>query len=146
MKQVNLDLRSTSRPVIYNGNKYLTLKKYCDTFGLSYDYLKTHLPSLRPGETKEHDNGSIKRAYCLGADNWTYIVTDVVVKVAQITFNGKEYATPQDFATDLGLDYEKIRQGLYRAKKKNKTEYKCKEEGKTYTFCLNTNGNVTKIL
>lgn len=146
LKQVNLDLRSTSRPVIYNGNKYLTLKKYCDAFGLSYDYLKTHLPSLQPGEIKEHDNGSIKRAYRLDADDWTYIATDIVVKVAQITFNGKEYATPQDFAADLGLDYEKIRQGLYRAKKKNKTEYKCKEKNKTYTFYLDNYGNVTKIL
>lgn len=146
LKQVNLDLRSTSRPVIYSGNKYLTLKKYCDAFGLSYDYLKTHLPSLQPGEIKEHDNGSIKRAYCLDTDDWTYIATDVVVKTTQITFNNKEYATPQDFADDLGLDYEKIRQGLYRAKKKNKTEYKCKEKGKTYTFCLDTTGNVTKIL
>lgn len=146
LKQVNLDLRSTSRPVIYSGNKYLTLKKYCTAYGLSYDYLKAYLGALQPNETKEHSNGSINRAYCLDADNWTYIATDVVVKVAQITFNGKEYATPKDFADDLGLDYEKIRQGLYRAKKKDKTEYKCKEKNKTYTFYLDTNGNVTKIL
>lgn len=146
LKQTNLDLRSTSRPVTYNGQPYLTLKKYCDAYGLSYDYLNTYLASLLPGETKEHNNGSIKRAYSLGADGWTYIATDVVVKVTQITFNGKEYATPKDFADDLGFDYEKIRQGLYRAKKKNKTEYKCKEKNKTYTFYLDTNGNVTKIL
>ncbi|MBV4426174.1 HNH endonuclease [Clostridium tyrobutyricum] len=148
LKQVNLDLRSTSRPVKYNGQPYLTLKKYCDAFGLSYDYLRTHLPSLQPGETKEHDNGSIKRAYCLDADGWTYIATDVAITITatQLVYSGKEYATPKEFAADLGLDYEKIRQGLYRAKKKDKTEYKCKEKNKTYTFYLDTNGNVTKIL
>ena len=146
LKQVNLDLRSTSRPVIYSGNKYLTLKKYCDAFGLSYDYLKAYLGNLLPGEVKEHNNGSIKRAYCLGADNWTYIATDVAITPTQIVYNGKEYATPKEFADDLGLNYTNIRQGLHRTKTKNKTEYKYKEKGKTYTFYLDTNGNVTKIL
>ncbi len=146
LKQVNLDLRSTSRPVTYNGQTYATMQKYCNAYGLSYDYLNAYLAGLLPGETKEHTTGSIKRAYCLDADGWTYIATDVVTKTTQITFNGKEYATPKEFADDLGLNYTNIRQGLHRTKTKNKTEYKYKEKGKTYTFYLDTNGNVTKIL
>lgn len=143
LKQVNLDLRSTSRPVTYNGQTYATTQKYCNAFGLSYDYLNYNLCKLKQGETYDYKN---RTSYSLCADGWQYIAADIVAKVTQITFNDKEYATPQDFAADLGLDYEKIRQGLYRAKKKNKTEYKCKEKGKTYTFCLDTTGNVTKIL
>lgn len=142
LKQVNLDLRRTSRPVTYGGQTYATMQKYCTAFSLSYDYLNFKLNELNPGEVYNHKN----RDYCLGADGWQYIAIDTVVKVPQLTYNGKNYATPKDFASDLGLDYEKIRQGLYRAKKKNKTEYKCKEKGKTYVFYLDVNGDVTKIV
>lgn len=145
LKQVNLDLRSTSRPVTYNGQTYATMQKYCNAYGLSYDYLNTSLAGLLPGETKEH-NGSIKRVYCLDADGWTYIATDVAITPTQLVYNGKGYATTKEFAVDLGLNYTNIRQGLLRAKKAKKPECKYKEKGKTFTFYLDTNGNVTKIL
>ncbi|WP_139376205.1 hypothetical protein [Clostridium chromiireducens] len=144
LKQVNLDLRSTSRPVNYNGQPYATTQKYCTAFGLSYAYLNFNLNKLKPGETYNHKN----RDYCLGADGCQYIAVDTVAKVPQLTYNGKSYTTPKEFAADLGLNYTNIRQGLHRAKNntKPKTKYKYKEKGKTYTFYLDENYNVTSIV
>lgn len=142
LKQVNLDLRSTSRPVTYNGQPYATMQKYCTAFGLSYDYLNFNLSKLNPGDTYNYKN----RDYCLGADGWQYVATDVVVTVSVYSYNGITYPDLKAFANALKLTYANIQKGLSRAKKAGKAEHKHKEKGKIYTFYLDDCGNVTEIL
>ena len=145
-KKLNLDLRSTSRPVTYSGQPYLTLRKYCDAYGLSYTYLQNYLANLLPGEVREHNSGSINRAYSLGADGWTYVVTDVAPKASVYSYGGTDYPDLKSFAKSLALTYGTLHKGLSRAKEAKKSEYKFKNKGKMYTFYLDTNGNITKIL
>ncbi len=145
LKQTNLDLRSTSRPVTYNGQTFPTLKKYCAAFDISYD-LRSGLGTLQPGETKEYSNSGSNRAYSLGADEWQYIATDVKAKASVYSYNGMPYPDLKAFAKAMKLNYDNIQKGLSRARNKGKAEYKYNEKSKIYTFYLDDCGNVTKIL
>jgi hypothetical protein len=133
-KQLNDELRSTSRPVIYQGAKYNTLKSYCEDTGAgNYKNLQQAMNNLESTDPVTY-NG---RVYTLDPDTGIITVTDGSQAPA-ITFNGVTYATLKDFATTQGLSPAALRQALSRARKDNKTNFKYK----FYNFYLEELGNI----
>ena len=142
LKQANLDARSTSRPVTYNGHKYPTTTKYCNAFSLGYDYLNKELKKLKLGDIFD-SNG---RIYSLNSDSRSYTAIDTQTKAPVITYNGIDYETPKAFAKSLKLNYVSLSNALGKARKAGHSEFTCKLSHKKYTFYLDNLGNITKII
>ncbi|MBC2457142.1 hypothetical protein [Clostridium beijerinckii] len=142
LKQANLDARSTSHPVIYNGHRYPTTTKYCKAFGLSYDYVNRELKKLQLGDIFD-SNG---RLYSLNPDGRSYTAVDSQTKAPKITYNGVDYDTPKAFATSLKLNYSSLNNALNDARKAGELKFERKFKNKKYTFYLDEKGNIIKIV
>jgi len=142
LKQANLDARSTSRPVTYNGHKYPTTQKYCTAYGLSYNYINQELRKLQLGGIFD-SKGII---YSLNSDERSYTAVDSQTKAPVITYNGTPYNTPKAFAIEFKLNYNSLNNALSKAKKAGESEFACRLSNKKYTFYLDEYGNIVKIV
>jgi len=134
-KQLNDELRSTSRPVVYQGKHYNTIKSYCeDTDAGARTKLTERLATLTPDTEAVEFNG---RIYTIDPDTGIYKATDGV-QAPTITFNGTTYPDLKAFATAQSLSHDAIKKGVYRARQAGKSEYKHKR----YSFYLERNGNI----
>ena len=133
-KQLNDELRSTSRPVFYQGKHYNTLKSYCEaTEAGNYKNIQQVLNNLDLGDTVAY-NG---RTYNLDPETDIITATDATATPV-ITYNDATYTTLKDFADVHNIDYSTVRKGLYRARKAGKTEYKYK----SFNFYLGETDNI----
>lgn len=77
LKQTNAELRSSSKPVFYQGLLYLTIKKYCDSTGAgNYKNLQNkikNLDKLKPGTAITY----LTRQYTRDTDSNQIIATDL---------------------------------------------------------------------
>ena len=138
-KQLNDELRHTSRPVIYQDTRYNTLKAYCsDTKAGSYAALSQSISSLTSG-----DQVSFKsRLYTIDPETGDILASDDP-QATRYVYNGFVYEDLKAFtdAQRLGRkSYDAIQKGIIRAKKAGKTEYKHKH----YKFYLG-DSNIIEI-
>ena len=134
-KQLNDELRSTSRPVFYQGKHYNTLKSYCEaTEAGNYKNIQQVLNNLDLGDTVAY-NG---RTYNLDPETDIITATDATA-TPRIAYGDTLYSTLKDFATAHSLSYDAIQKGIKRAKDAGKTEYK----HKSYRFYLGETDNLT---
>ncbi|MBD8048130.1 HNH endonuclease [Clostridium faecium] len=122
-KQLNDELRSTSRPVIYQGKHYNTLKSYCEaTHAGNYKNLQQVLGSMEtidPTDLITYNS----RLYTLEAG----IITATDNTTAPIiTYNSTTYTTLKDFAEANKLPYKSLHNAVSKARKDNKTNFKYK--------------------
>jgi hypothetical protein len=114
-KQTNDTARSTSRPVIYQGVRYDTLRSYCEaTDAGNYKNLQQALTGLDTGNDVLY-NG---RRYSLVADG---IIKAVDADTPTITYNDNVYASLKEFAIAHGLSPNALRQAISRARRQGKT-------------------------
>lgn len=121
-KQLNDELRYTSRPVIYKDTRYLTIKSYCDRTNAGSDSaLNTAIKSLTAGDQVTFK----KRIYTLDPDTDTIIAKDDLTARRYI-YGDKIYGELVDFtkAHRLGKSYDAIQKGIRRAELAGKPEYK----------------------
>jgi hypothetical protein len=138
-KQLNDELRHTSRPVIYRDTRYNTLKSYCAaTKAGNYSALSQSISSLTSG-----DQVSFKsRLYTIDPETGDILASDDP-QATRYVYNGIEYEDLKAFtdAQRLGRkSYDAIQKGIIRAKKAGKTEYKHKR----YKFYLG-DSNIIEI-
>ncbi len=133
-KQLNDELRYTSRPVIYRDTRYNTLKSYCEaTKAGSLPALSQATANLTIGDQIIFKN----RIYSIDPYTGEIIATDDP-QATRYVYNGIEYEDLKAFtdAQRLGRkSYDAIQKGIRRAKKADKTEYKHKR----YKFYLDDN-------
>lgn len=133
-KQLNDELRHTSRPVIYKDTRYTTLKAYCEaTKAGSLPALSQATANLTIGDQIIFKN----RIYSIDPYTGEIIATDDP-QATRYVYNGIEYEDLKAFtdAQRLGRkSYDAIQKGIRRAKKADKTEYKHKR----YKFYLDDN-------
>lgn len=123
-KQLNDELRYTSRPVIYKDTRYLTIKSYCDRTSAGSDSaLNTAIKSLSTGDQVTFK----KRVYTLDPDTNDILATDDPTARRYI-YGDKVYDELVDFtnAHRLGKQYPTIQKGIRRAELAGKPEYKHK--------------------
>ena len=138
-KQLNDELRHTSRPVIYRDTRYNTLKAYCsDTKAGSLPALSQATANLTIGDQIIFKN----RIYALDPETGDILASDDP-QATRYVYNGIEYEDLKAFtdAQRLGRkSYDAIQKGIIRAKKADKTEYKHKR----YKFYLG-DSNIIEI-
>lgn len=138
-KQLNDELRHTSRPVIYRDTRYNTLKAYCsDTKAGSLPALSQATANLTIGDQIIFKN----RIYALDPETGDILASDDP-QATRYVYNGIEYENLKAFtdAQRLGRkSYDAIQKGIIRAKKADKTEYKHKH----YKFYLG-DSNIIEI-
>lgn len=138
-KQLNDELRYTSRPVIYRDTRYNTLKSYCAaTKAGNYVALSQSIRSLTSGDQVSFKN----RIYALDPETGDILASDDP-QATRYVYNGIEYENLKAFtdAQRLGRkSYDAIQKGIIRAKKAGKTEYKHKH----YKFYLG-DSNIIEI-
>jgi hypothetical protein len=119
----------------YNGKDYVSLSAYCKALGIETDYdsLQDKVYKLQPGMSFDSDS----HTYTL-TDLKKLVVTDCNFKSAQITYNGKIYATLKDFATAYKLKYAVLRNLRSIAKKTGSADFK----HKNFKFFLLENGGI----
>ncbi|WP_058486895.1 hypothetical protein [Defluviitalea phaphyphila] len=122
-KQLNDELRYTSRPVIYRDTRYNTLKSYCsDTSAGNYVALSQSISSLTSG-----DQVSFKsRLYTIDPETGDILASDDP-QATRYTYNGTVYDDLSSFTKAHRLSYDAIQKGIKRAKDAGKTEYKHKK-------------------
>jgi len=122
-KQLNDELRYTSRPVIYRDTRYNTLKSYCsDTSAGNYIALSQSISSLTSG-----DQVSFKsRLYTIDPETGDILASDDP-QATRYTYNGTVYDDLSSFTKAHRLSYDAIQKGIKRAKDAGKTEYKHKK-------------------
>lgn len=136
--QENMEVRSTSRPVIYRGTRYNTLKAYCEsTDAGARTKLTERLSALTPGTEAIEYNGRFYTVDTVGVISATDNTT-----TPAITYNGTIYANPKEFADAHNLIYKSLHNALSKARKDGKTSFKYK----FYHFYLDINGNLIKII
>lgn len=114
-KSTNDTARSTSRPVIYRGVRYDTIKDYSEaTRAGAYDKLTSRLASLSPTASVTY-NG---RVYTIDAAGIIAVTDDA--DAPTITYNGNVYTTLKDFADATGFSHAALRQALSRARRQGK--------------------------
>jgi signal peptidase I len=122
-KQLNDELRYTSRPVIYRDTRYNTLKSYCsDTSAGNYVALSQSISSLTSGDQVTFKN----RIYALDPETGDIVVIDDP-QATRYTYNGTVYDDLSSFTKAHRLSYDAIQKGIKRAKDAGKTEYKHKK-------------------
>lgn len=137
-EQENMELRSTSRPVTYQGTHYNTLKSYCDrTDAGARTKLTERLSALTPDTEAVQFNG---RSYALDSDTGIIIATDDA-HATVITYNGNIYANSKEFADAHKLIYKSLHNALSKARKEGKDSFKYKY----YQFYLDNKGSITKV-
>lgn len=140
-KQLNDELRYTSRPVIYQDTRYNTLKAYCsDTKAGNYAALSQSISSLTSGDQVTFKN----RLYTIDPETGDILASDDP-QATRYVYNGIEYEDLKAFtdAQRLGRkSYDAIQKGIRRAKKADKTEYKHKR----YKFYLDDNIITIKLV
>jgi len=115
-KQTNDTSRCTSRPVIYQGVRYDTLRSYCEaTDAGNYKNLQQALTGLDTGNDVLY-NG---RRYSLVADGVIKAVDNA--DTPTITYNDNVYASLKEFAIAHGLSPNALRQAISRARRQGKT-------------------------
>jgi len=115
-KPANDTARSTSRPVIYRGVRYDTLRSYCEaTDAGNYKNLQQALTGLDTGNDVLY-NG---RRYSLVADGVIKAVDNA--DTPTITYNDNVYASLKEFAIAHGLSPNALRQAISRARRQGKT-------------------------
>ena len=137
-KQLNDELRSTSRPVIYRDKRYNTIKSYCDmTDAGARTKLTEQLSALTPDTEVVEFNG---RLYTIDSDTNIIIATDGTATPV-ITYNEVTYANPKEFADAHKLPYKSLHNALSKARKENKSSFKYKY----YLFYLDNKGNIARV-
>ena len=133
-KQLNDELRHTSRPVIYRDTRYNTLKSYCAaTKAGNYSALCQSISSLTSGDQVSFKN----RIYALDPETGDILASDDP-QATRYIYNGFVYEDLKAFtdAQRLGRkSYNAIQKGISRARKAGKTEYRHKR----YMFYLDDN-------
>lgn len=105
-EKLNYELRSTSRPVVYQGTKYNTIKSYCEATGAgAYDKLTSRLASLSSTAPVTY-NG---RIYTIDAARIIVVTDDI------------QTMTIKDFAVTNGFSPDALRQVVSRARRQGKT-------------------------
>lgn len=133
-KQTNDTARSTSRPVIYRGVRYDTIKDYSEaTDAGNYKNLQQALTGLEAGNDAIY-NG---RRYTLAGG----IIKAVDADTPTITYNGNVYTTLKNFADAHKLAYKSIQNALSKARKEGKDTVAYKQ----YTFYLDNDGNIMAV-
>lgn len=120
-KQLNDELRYTSRPVIYKDTRYLTIKSYCDRTNAGSDSaLNTAIKSLSTGDQVVFK----KRIYSIDPDTQDIIATDDPTATRYI-YKDKVYDDLKSFtkAHRLSKSYNAIQKGIRRAELAGKPEY-----------------------
>lgn len=133
-KQLNDELRYTSRPVIYRDTRYNTLKSYCsDTSAGNYVALSQSISSLTSG-----DQVSFKsRLYTIDPETGDILASDDP-QATRYTYNGTVYDDLSTFTKAHRLNYDTVQKGIKRAKDRGKTEYKHKK----FRFYLGDSNNI----
>lgn len=130
-KQLNDELRHTSRPVIYRDTRYNTLKSYCsDTSAGNYVALSQSISSLTSGDQVTFKN----RIYALDPETGDILASDDP-QATRYTYNGTVYDDLSTFTKAHRLSYDAVQKGIKRAKDAGKTEYKHKK----FRFYLDDN-------
>lgn len=130
-KQLNDELRYTSRPVIYQDTRYNTLKAYCsDTKAGNYVALSQSISSLTSGDQVTFKN----RLYTIDPETGDILASDDP-QATRYIYNDHIYDDLKSFTKDHRLNYDAIQKGIGRAKDAGKTEYKHKK----YRFYLDGN-------
>jgi hypothetical protein len=113
-KPTNDTARSTSRPVIYQGVRYDTLRSYCEaTDAGNYKNLQQALTGLEAGNDAIYKG----RRYTLAGG----IIKAVDADTPTITYNDNVYASLKEFAIAHGLSPNALRQAISRARRQGKT-------------------------
>lgn len=134
-EKLNYELRSTSRPVVYQGTKYNTIKSYCEATGAgNYKNLQQAMNNLETTDQGTY-NGRIYTH-----DTNVITATDGV-QTPVITYNGTIYANPKEFADAHKLSYKSLHNALSKARKDNKTSFKYKY----HQFYLDDKGNIIEV-
>jgi hypothetical protein len=134
-KPTNDTARSTSRPVIYRGVRYDTIKDYSEaTDAGNYKNLQQALTGLDTGNDVLY-NG---RRYSLVADG---VIKAVDADTPTITYNDNVYASLKEFALAHKLAYKSIHNALSKARKEGKDTVAYKQ----YTFYLDNDGNIMAV-
>ena len=115
-KQTNDTSRCTSRPVIYQGVRYDTLRSYCEaTDAGNYKNLQQALTGLEAGNDAIYKG----RRYTLAGG----IIKAVDADTPTITYNDNVYASLKEFAIAHGLSPNALRQAISRARRQGKPNY-----------------------
>lgn len=139
-KQLNDELRYTSRPVIYKDTRYYTIKSYCDrTKAGSDSALNTAIKSLSTGDQVVFK----KRIYSIDPDTGDILATDDLTARRYI-YGDKVYEELTDFtrAHRLGKSYEAIQKGIRRAELAGRTQY----THERHRFYLEGNDVIIKLI
>lgn len=121
-KQLNDELRYTSRPVIYQDTRYNTLKSYCsDTKAGNYVALSQSISSLTSGDQVTFKN----RIYSIDLETGDILASDDP-QATRYTYNDTMYDDLSTFTKAHRLNYDTVQKGIKRAKNAGKTEYKHK--------------------
>lgn len=122
-KQLNDELRYTSRPVIYQDTRYNTLKAYCsDTKAGNYVALSQSISSLTSGDQVTFKN----RLYTIDPETGDILASDDP-QATRYTYNDTMYDDLSTFTKAHRLNYDTVQKGIKRAKDAGKTEYKHKK-------------------
>lgn len=133
--KLNYELRSTSKPVIYQSKHYNTLKAYCEaTEAGAYTKLIERLAALTPSMVVVDFNG---RLYTLDPETGVIVATDAP-QTPVIDFNGTTYTTLKEFADAHKINYSSLRNALSKARKDNKDSFKYKH----FNFYLEDSDNM----
>lgn len=137
-KQLNDELRSTSRPVFYQGKNYNTLKAYCEaTEAGARTKLTERLSALTPGTEAIEYNGRLYTIDTVGV----ITATDDTATTPTITYGGVTHANLKEFANAHKLVYKSLHNALSKARKENKTSFKYKY----HQFYLDDKGNIIEV-
>lgn len=130
-KQLNDELRYTSRPVIYRDTRYNTLKSYCAaTKAGSLPALSQATANLTIGDQIIFKS----RLYTIDPETGDILASDDP-QATRYTYNGTVYDDLSSFTKAHRLSYDAIQKGIKRAKDAGKTEYKHKR----FRFYLDDN-------
>ena len=130
--ELNYALRSTSKPVIYQGTRYNTTKSYCEATNAGLPKELGRLTStLKPDETVAYNH----RLYTIDPDTLDIIATDGE-QPPKIIYGDTTYQDIKAFAKAHKLKPDTIQKGVYRAKA-GKSMYKHYK----YKFYLDPSGN-----
>lgn len=133
-KQLNDELRYTSRPVIYRDTRYNTLKSYCsDTSAGNYVALSQSISSLTSGDQIIFKS----RLYTIDPETGDILASDDP-QATRYVYNGFVYDDLSSFTKAHRLSYDAVQKGIKRAKDAGKTEYKHKR----FRFYLGDSNNI----
>lgn len=122
-KQLNDELRYTSRPVIYRDTRYNTLKSYCsDTKAGNYVALSQSISSLTSGDQVNFKS----RLYTMNPETGDILASDDP-EATHYTYKDTMYDDLSSFTKAHRLNYDTVQKGIKRAKDAGKTEYKYKK-------------------